>query len=72
MPFDQVTASVKGYQLADGYSLLRPPPEKFDEAYWKMINEYNGARLKMFSIVETAIDRDVEGFKIVLDPALAK
>jgi hypothetical protein len=65
-----VAASVKGYVLADGYSILRP--SGIEDPLWERITRMQNAQMKQFDTVETRItDRDVN-LKIVLDPRLPK
>jgi hypothetical protein len=65
----QLTASVKGYRLATGYSPLRPVDAgKLDEERWKKISEFNGSTLRAMNTVETLVEGDIQDFVVRLDP----
>ena len=62
----KVTASVKGYMLGDGYSIIHP--EGIDEALWNRVAEFQNKQSQQLSTVETMVKADVDDLKIVLQP----
>jgi hypothetical protein len=66
----QVVASVKGYMLGEGYSIIHP--EGIDEAYWRRVSESQNLQQKQLGIVETMVKGNADDLKIVLQPRSAR
>jgi hypothetical protein len=63
-----LTASVKGYRLTTGYSLLRPK-DAVDEERWKGMAEFINRHLGESNTIETRVDEDIRDVVIRLEPA---
>ena len=61
----RVTASVRGYILADGYSVVRPAG--MSDALWSRMGEFQNQQMKQLGTVETIVSADADNLKIVLD-----
>ena len=66
----QVVASVRGYMLADGYSIIHP--DGIDEQLWKQVSDFQNKQGRQLGVVETMVTGDTDNLKIMLEPRPAR
>lgn len=66
----QVVASVRGYWLTEGNSIIHP--DGIDEQMWKQVSDFQNKQARQLSIVETMVKGDLDNLKIVLEPRPAR
>jgi len=62
----QVVASVKGYMLGEGYSIIHP--DGIDQDFWKRASDFQNLQSQQLGIVETMVKGNVDDLKIVVQP----